>query len=307
MEELKTYTILSASGTPALDADLQRFSDMNVVGTCRMKSDILLYLGSHPVPDCMIISDVIKGDEELIELLIRVRKEYPSLRIIYLAGTLDQKNVARMDQLGMLVINGIYDIIIGKINPTLVRDVVIYPKAPDSVAYLKEHLLNAKAEIQNAASGFEYEGFGQQEEKLKKSNNIFIVWSAKPGSGKSFISANLAAAVARYGVDRPRVALIDGDLQNLSIGNILSVKPDANRNVKVAMQAISDIINGRCDTEERLRRAEKQVKNSFVRYKGLSNLDILAGSSLTPQEAYELKLSPQHYQKLMEIISPTIL
>lgn len=304
MEELKTYTILSASGTPALDADLQRFSDMNVVGTCRMKSDILLYLGSHPVPDCMIISDVIKGDEELIELLIRVRKEYPSLRIIYLAGTLDQKNVARMDQLGMLVINGIYDIIIGKINPTLVRDVVIYPKAPDSVAYLKEHLLNAKAEIQNAASGFEYEGFGQQEEKLKKSNNIFIVWSAKPGSGKSFISANLAAAVARYGVDRPRVALIDGDLQNLSIGNILSVKPDANRNVKVAMQAISDIINGRCDTEERLRRAEKQVKNSFVRYKGLSNLDILAGSSLTPQEAYELKLSPQHYQKLMEIISP---
>ena len=157
MEELKTYTILSASGTPALDADLQRFSDMNVVGTCRMKSDILLYLSSHPVPDCMIISDVIKGDEELIELLIRVRKEYPSLRIIYLAGTLDQKNVARMDQLGMLVINGIYDIIIGKINPTLIRDVIVYPKAREIVGYLNEHLLNAKAEIQNAASGFEYE------------------------------------------------------------------------------------------------------------------------------------------------------
>lgn len=303
MEDQKKYTILSASGMPVIENDLQRFSDINMVGICRLKSDIELMLKQMTeLPECILISDMINGDEELIELILRVHKEYPSVRVIYMAGALDTKDLARMDQLGMLVVNGIYDIIVGKVTPTLIRDVIVYPKVKDSVSYLTTHLLSKKAEIQNAAVGFEYEGFGEQEKQRERKNNMFIVWSSKPGSGKSFISANLATAIARYGVDRPKVALIDGDMQNLSIGNILSIKPDPDRNLKVAMQTVQEILDGRCDTEERMRRAEKRIKNCFVRYKGLTNLDVLAGSALSPREAYGLNLEGKHYQKLISII-----
>lgn len=301
MENEKIYRIVSASGTPALDSDLTRFSDMKIVGVCNLKSDIPLML-AEANPDILIISDNLQGDEDMIELILRQHRTFPDVRIIYLAGTLDSKDMARHDQLGALVISGIYDIQIGKITPNLVRDLILYPKNEASGAFLKTHLLSKKAEVMNAASGFEYEGFGEEEELENQKNKVFLVWSPKPGSGKSFVSANIATAIARYGVGHPKVALIDGDQQNLSIGNIMGVKPDPDRNLKVAMQAVSDIINGECDTEERMRRAEKKVKNSFVRYKGLTNLDILAGSALTPQEVYTLKLEGEHYKKLISII-----
>lgn len=303
MDEQKKYTILSASGMPVIDSDLQRFNDIDLVGTCRLKSDIEIILQQMQIlPECVVISDMLNGDEELIELILKIHREYPAMRVIYLAGTLDTKDLARTDQLGMLVINGIYDIVVGKVTPTLIRDIIAYPKAEESVAYLKTHLLSKKAEIQNAAAGFEYEGFGTQEKALEHKNNMFLVWSSKPGSGKSFISANLAAAVARYGLDRPKVALIDGDMQNLSIGNILGIKPDPERNLKIAMQSVQDLLDGKCDTEERIRRAEKKVRSCFVRYKGLTNLDVLAGSGLSPREAYGLNLEGRHYQKLISII-----
>ena len=301
MDEIKFYRVVCASGIPALDADLQRFSDMHIIGTCQLRSDIPILM-EQKQPDILVISDNIQGEEEIIEMIIQEHRKFPKTRIVYLAGVLDPKDLARTDQLGALVINGIYDIVLGKITPNLIRDIIIYPKSEASVAYLKTHLLSKKAEIQNAVSGLEYEGFGEQIEAEKKNENIFLVWSPKPGSGKSFISANLAAGVAKYGVDHPKVALIDGDIQNLSIGNIMGLPEDKERNLKVAMQAISDILEGRCDNEERMRRAEKTVKNSFVRYKNLANLDILAGSSLTPQEIYDLSITGDHYKKLMEII-----
>lgn len=294
------YKIVSASGVRKLDEDMNRFDDLDVCGVCNLKSDISLLLDEYQ-PSCLIISDSIQGEEELIELMIREHSRHPETRVIYLAGELDNRDTARVDQLGTLVLNGIYDIVFGKINPHVIHDAILYPKMREAVDHLTHHLLNRKAEIRNAAGSFEYEGFAEEEVR-EENHNLYMVWSPKPGSGKSFISANLAAACAKYGVDKPKVALIDGDLQNLSIGNILGIKQDDKHDLRTAMIAITDILNGTCNTEERRRRAEKTVRDCFVRYQHLSNLDVLAGSSLTPTEVDGLNITHNHYRELLRII-----
>lgn len=296
----ETYTIISASGIRKLDEDMSRFTDINVCAICNLKSDISLMLDAYE-PQCIIISDNIQGEEELIELMINEHIKHPNTRFIYLAGELDSRDTARIDQLGTLVLNGIYDIIFGKINPHVIHDAVLYPKMREAVNHLTHHLLNKKAEIRNASGCFVYEGFSEETVK-EADHNLFMVWSPKPGSGKSFISANLAVACAKYGLNKPKVALIDGDLQNLSIGNILGIKPDEKRNLRTAMIAITDILNGSCSTEERKRRAEKTVRECFVRYSHLANLDVLAGSFLTPTEIDGLNITHNHYRELLRII-----
>ena len=296
----EVYRIVSASGVRKLDEDMNRFEDIEVCGICNLKTDIPILLDQN-LPHCLVISDSIQGEEEMIELIIREHTKHPDTRFIYLAGELDSRDTARMDQLGSLVLNGIYDIIFGKVNPHVIHDAILYPKMREAVDHLTHHLLSRKAEIRNAAGSFEYEGFAEEDVK-EENHNLFMVWSPKPGSGKSFISVNLAVACAKYGVDKPKVALIDGDLQNLSIGNILGIKPDEKRNLRTAMITITDILNGSCNTEERKRRAEKTVKECFVRYSHLSNLDVLAGSFLTPTEVDGLNITHNHYRELLRII-----
>lgn len=300
MEEEKIYKIIAASGLHKLDEDLARFEDIEVCGVCNIKSDIPILLDEYE-PDCIVVSDKLMGEEQIIESIVKERIRHPNIRFIYLAGELDNRDTARMDQLGTLVLNGIYDIIFGKITPHIIHDVILYPKMRESVNYLTNHLLNKATEIHHAADPFIYEGFAEEQAREEKAN-LHMVWSPKPGSGKSFISANLAVACAKYGANHPRVALIDGDLQNLSIGNVLGIKPDEKRNLRTAMVAITDLLNGSCNTEDRRRRAEKTVRESFIRYKYLSNLDVLSGSFLTPTEVDGLNITSAHYRELLRII-----
>ncbi len=52
-------------------------------------------------------------------------------------------------------------------------------------------------------------------------SNVILVTSARPGEGKSFVSINLAAEIARH-ADR-RVLLIDTDLKRGSLGQLLGI------------------------------------------------------------------------------------
>lgn len=302
MDELKIYRVLSATGRPEIDFDLQRFHDLNIIQSCNLKSDILIHL-NNTNPDILLVSDSILGDEELIEIMINCHKTYPDTRIVYLAGKLDTRDTARVHQLGALVVEGIYDILLEKVTPNTIRDVILYPKTETSVSFLKNSLLSHRAEIENAAYNFEYEGFGEDIGKDYERNNLFLIWSSKPGTGKSFLSANVACSIAKYGQNHPKVALIDGDLQNLSIGNIMSIPPNPEKSIAVAMNTVTQILHGDFKTDEMMRIATKKIRNCFVRYKGLSNLDILEGSHLTPQEADSLQVTPEHYKYLISLIS----
>ena len=58
----------------------------------------------------------------------------------------------------------------------------------------------------------------------------------------------MACGIAAYGRTKtdgmkPKVALVEADLQTLSIGTILNIEEDKRKNMKAAMEAISTVFD----------------------------------------------------------------
>ena len=140
---------------------------------------------------------------------------------------------------------------------------------------------------------------------------LFVVSSIKPGSGKSFVSSNLATAIAQFGQPgpdgrKPSVALIEGDLQNLSIGTILGVKEDHKHNLKTAIEKIDSIIDARTGDlrpgvePHHLDEVDSFIRDCFKEFKLVKNLKTLVGSQFAPDEL--ALVTKHHYRYLLEAI-----
>lgn len=138
--------------------------------------------------------------------------------------------------------------------------------------------------------------------------NLAIVSSIKPGTGKSFLSVNIASAIARYGKPtksgkRPVVGLIEGDLQNLSVGTLLGIS-DNKRTIKSALDKISEIITndgtfiGNTFSVENV---NNYVRDCFVPYTREPNLLCLVGSQLKFEDIKNL--NQYQFKYLVESMS----
>ena len=292
MEENKTILkVVAATGIPMLDEELKKQPDMKVT-ECFLRGELESIIESTS-PQLVIISDKLSGEENTIKLLIHLKNKFHFVRFIYLAGQFDPRDKTRIDALGMLVLVGIYDIITSqKVNIDVIMDTIKFPKKEQSVSYLTSNLLNSKHEIKNAiGGGLEYEVYEEEEIAQHVFPNVFMFTSVKPGTGKSFVAVNTACAIAKYGKEKPRVALIEADMQTLSIGTLLSID-EKKGNLKDVMQAISSIFDKSTliDDDDRKRKVNKTIRNSMVTYKNIPNLDVLVGSSLTPEEIDSLAI-----------------
>lgn len=137
--------------------------------------------------------------------------------------------------------------------------------------------------------------------------NLFVVSSIKPGTGKSFLSANLATAIAKYGAlnekgKKPSVALIEGDLQNLSIGTLLHIE-DEKKNLRTAMKKIDLVLSkdgtfiGNMETVEEV---SNFIDACLLPYKPAPNLKALVGSQLRFDEIENIQ--DFHYEYLIDSI-----
>lgn len=140
---------------------------------------------------------------------------------------------------------------------------------------------------------------------------LFVISSIKPGSGKSFISSNLATAIAEFGQPgpdgrKPNVALIEGDLQNLSIGTILGIKEDRKHNLKTAIEKIDSVIDARTGDLRpgvepmHLDEVDSFIRDCFKEFKNVRNLKTLVGSQFAPDEL--ALVTKHHYRYLLEAI-----
>lgn len=304
----RVYKILMASGIPELDELVCKLENCEVIGSVLKRHDLYVDIGNKN-PQIVIISDLLSGDDNLINMLTILKKEYTYTRFIYLAGQLNTRDQERIDDLGKLVLNGIYDICISKeMNLELIDTLIKNPKTEDSVSYLAQNILN-NTEI---TEKFDLPISGLAQAKNIGKNyieNVFVFTSVKPGTGKSFLSVNTACAIAKYGKkkedgEKPRVVLVEADLQTLSIGTILNIKEDKKKNMKTAMQAISTIFDrGNLVSDDNDCNAVNEIiSRCLTTYQELDNLDVLAGSTLTPEEIDSLKISPEYYIYLLEVL-----
>ena len=201
-----------------------------------------------------------------------------------------------------------------KIEPPTIREEVYKrPKRPEPIKEPEkaEPSYNSVRKEEYSDSGERltrdlYVSNGAMEEHVV--DNLSIISSIKPGTGKSFLSVNVACAIARYGKKTkegrpPRVALIEGDLQNLSIGTLLQLE-DSKKNLKSVMDKISNIVTKEGDfigNPYQVESVNEYIKSSFLPYGKLKNLECLVGSQLSFEEIEDIV--PYYYVYLVEAIA----
>lgn len=297
--------ILLATGYKALDERIERFEGYEFVGVVDYKKD-LLEKSISLQPDIIIISDYLTGRENLHELLIRLKKEMPSLRILYITGKVPMTDVPRVMSLGNLVLMDIYPLVVEeKLTPNKIQYVLENPIREEDVEFLLKHHKKTDEKRDTLFELEEETDFVDVEEEGFK--NVFNFSSIKPGTGKSFISVNTSLNIAKYGKKKdgkpPTVAVIEADLQNLSLGTLFGIE-DEKYNLKTAMEKISTIVSNEgvlLEDIEKIEEVNKFVLECFRPYYGVSNLRALVGSQLTMEEIENIH--EYQYLYLVELIA----
>lgn len=284
--------ILLATGYEQLDKKIADFEGYNIVGKVDYKRELIENtLSLHP--DIVIISDYLTGKENLPELLIRLKKDSPSIRIIYITAKVVMNDIPRVMSLGNLVLLGIYPLVVeDKLTPKKIEYVLEHPIEEEDVSYLLKYHKKASEKKDTL---FELEEEAEVEDIEEEGyKNVFNISSIKPGTGKSFISVNTSLNIAKYGKKKngkpPTVAVIEADLQNLSLGTLLGIE-DAEYNLKTAMDKISTIVSKDgelIDDRVKIEEVNKFVLECFRPYYGVSNLKALVGSQLTMKEIEDI-------------------
>lgn len=303
--------ILVATGQKQINQAITQFENYEVMGSVEFRNEVHEACGFFN-PDILVLGEGLpsnnasKAPDPLIALMLQLVKDYPNMRIVYLAGYVDLRDEAKVNSLGILVMSGIYDIIHeNKMNVQMLKNILDHPKTAEAMNYLVKRVHSSN----NKTAKDSYIEFEIPEEDKKQEDfyeNLYVVSSIKPGTGKSFMSTNIATAIAQFGktVDgrKPRVALIEADLQNLSVGTLLQIE-DEKKNLKSVMDKISSIVSKDGDFVGSLEQTEEVnsfVKSCFHPYYRVKNLEALVGSQLTFGELEDIQ--PYFYIYLIESI-----
>lgn len=301
----RIYNILLATGIPQLNEKIKEIQGFNILNTITSKSELESEI-KNMNPHIVIISDWLSGGEDIINLMSNLKKQNRYVRFIYLAGKLNARDQNRINQLGKLVLSGIYDLCISEnITIDLIKDIVENPKKEEHVSYFAKNLIANSSEDSFVKENV----LGLNKIDGDVFDNVYVFTSIKPGTGKSFLSVNTACAIAKYGKkengEKLKVALIEADMQTLSIGTLLNLKQDKEKNLKTAIQAISSIFDrgNIIGNDISIYRTNKIIKDCFIPFQLVDNLSVLNGSELTPEEVSALKISPEYYIYLLDIVS----
>lgn len=299
--------ILVASGNQQVDDSIYRFDGFTVVASTEYKNEIITLCEEHQ-PDVLLLGEGLSGHESSIQIMMQLVKDFPNLRIVYLAGHVDLRDEHKVNSLGILVMAGIYDVVHERnISIQLLQNLLNNPKTEEQMSYLAKRVKDSQGKSKrDSLIEFEIpEEENTQEEDVY--NNLFVVSSIKPGTGKSFLSTNIATAIAGFGVNtstgkRPRVALIEADLQNLSVGTLLQIEDD-KKHLKSVIDKVNTIINESGTLTASMKETEKaneHIRACFKPYYRAKNLEALVGSQLTFTEIENVK--PYHYVYLIDAI-----
>lgn len=297
--------VLLATGHEQLDSFIRKFDGYTVEHAIYKKRE-LLEATQFFNPDMLVVSDYLTGPEMIIGIIIQAKQIKPDMEILYITTKVNPSDMDRTNQLASLVMVGVYPVLVDSaLTPSRVKHMMDYPPKKEEVDFLLQYYRKSAKKKEDL---FEVELEETDVQDLEEDGypNVFLVSSIKPGTGKSFISVNLAMTIAKYGKKKdgktPRVALIEADLQNLSLGTLLGFKDDDERNLKTAMEAISTIItddNELIDDRKKIDQVDEFVASCFKPQYEVKNLEALVGSQLTMEELENIQAI--HYSYLIDL------
>lgn len=305
--------VFVATGQSEINKAISTFEDYVVVGACNNRDLLLSQLKMIKNIDILIVGDALRGEtnNSLTSILVEIKTTYPTIRVVYLTK-FDRSNEVKLASYGLLIDAGLYDIIYGKtLNYEELKKALDIQKTPEDkdIKRLKKMVDSLKEEDADSGIIFEIPEEVEKEEILDSSyQNMAVISSIKPGTGKSFVSGNVAPAIARYGIDtpdgkRPRVALLDADMQNLSIGTFLQIEDD-KKNLKTVLQKIDSIMDKHGNliaTEDKIKYINEDILDCFIPFDKQKNLLALTGSQLSFEEVSEF--GANHFAYLFDLVA----
>lgn len=262
--------------------------------------------------DILILTELVEGEEDFAEFIVWITQNYSQLRIVLLTGGLNLEDPDRKRFFEVIYTAGVYDIIYGEsIKKDVLENLLNNPNTKDSLSFL------GRKKGQRAKSSFSFDAQNEELANIQKYyNNVFSFSSIKPGTGKSFCSINVATLIAEYGArspetgKAPKVALIEADLQNLSIGTLLGITGDKKtNNLKTALEKISTIMEDPTEDHPSLIEDTSIIEDTnkfiveecFRRFSKAPNLYTLVGSELTYEQLADIK--EYQYSYLIDLAS----
>lgn len=266
----------------------------NFVGTATSSQELPDHLPYSIDSDIVIADMSVDNPGKLPRALLVIRQKHPATQIYLLTGNVNTTNANNKKIFDALKNQGI-DIIPGNPDENTWRRIanISVEKAVDA-----EETSSIPTSID----------IGEDVSISDTPNNLFMISSPKAGSGKSFVSSNLAYMLALYGKrrdgKRPTVLLLDGDLQTLSVSNLLGIS-DNRHNLKNVLEAISDIVSydgvvtGTPQEQERvfdiIAKSCLQVDDKY------DNLFAMVSSTFSLAERE--KMSPFYYFYLIQVLT----
>lgn len=277
--------IILATGYPEMDKVITNkyqgfFKSFDVIKAAKTRKDLLEYILSSKTQPCDIIvfSDSLRGKEITVEVITQIKLRYPSMRIVYLCLPVEKDNKDKLEMLGRLVMLGVHDINAeNTFSPESIQSALMHAKSYEEVKHFAEPLMQRRESTPNIQI--------EAAKPKPTESNIFAISSIKPGSGKSFFVSNIAAGIAQNGIPingkPPRVAVIEGDLQNLSVGALLAMEWNDKYNLQTVLEEISTVVTSQGVVSTDVA-ANKKVKDFILKamlpYKYCPNLFVLNGS-----------------------------
>lgn len=297
-------TIIAATGIPEVDAALGCSDGYDVLTVIDSRSLLARMVPLTPA-DIVVVSERLAGEENLFEIIMQMIDRPGKPRIVFLAGALDLKDRERRLLLGMLVSAGIYDIYHEHtLNTEVLKYLLDNPKSKAEMKYL---LLNVE-DTSSRGGQMTMQTGSAKDPAVAVNDKLAVFSSIKPGTGKSFTAINLALALAKYGVTadgRPlKIALVEADLQNLSIGTLLGLENE-KWNLKTAINAaklVAEGLSGKENAADPMQVAEvsETIRSCFLPYTKMTNLHVLSGSNLTISEVAGTR--PEDYKYIIETV-----
>jgi len=299
-------TIMTASGQPDIDEVIGDIKGYEVIDIVEYKNKLMDAIEKH-VPDILVVGENLGGKEPLSSLLLKIKMTYPSIRIIYFCGELDYKDVVKNNTVGNLAYLGVYDIIsVSNIAAEGIELIIKTPRTKESIEELIPRVRDSSLSLRKR----KMVNVLFSEEKILGEDgqiipNLHLFMSPKGGTGSSFVAFNTAIAIAKNGITKdgkkPRVCLVDFDLQGYGLGSFLNIRKK-DMNLMDIAQDLKSIINedGEINTdEENMHRVVDKIRKSV---KTVEGVDIITGHDKNYEQSDMHKLRAPEISFILEIL-----
>lgn len=274
--------LLLATGHLKIDDLLNKANKYDIVGSVNNGANLIAEI-LRTKPEAVLVTVKLPYNGSVESLLHSVKSQTPWCKICYISGAISYDKDVDIYRIKALLDDGIYNVYYDK----SLSSATIFNLIDGNLTADDHPLIRPLTVKEGEIDIVQRESIGEPTQELTGYSNIFVVSSIKPGTGKSFLSTNLATAIAKYGKSKdgsaPKVALIEADFQNLSIGTLMKIE-DGKRNLKYAIDKISDFLNIYPDAlnapKEKIISLQHDILECFKEYSGCDNLSVLVGSSI---------------------------